>query len=124
MNKKIKLSALLMVLVICASFIALTSTAFAQNNESATEAVETTQVKDAEDSAKGAKGIASGIAIGLTGLGGALAMGMAISKAADGISRQPEADNKIRTTLMLGLVFIETVVIYALIVAILIIFVL
>nr|WP_276938987.1 ATP synthase F0 subunit C [Helcococcus sueciensis] len=124
MNKKIKLSALLMVLVICASFIALTSTAFAQNNESATEAVESTQVQDAEDSAKGAKGIASGIAIGLTGLGGALAMGMAISKAADGISRQPEADNKIRTTLMLGLVFIETVVIYALIVAILIIFVL
>lgn len=124
MNKKIKLSALLMVLVICASFIALTSTAFAQNNESTTEAVETTQVQDAEDSAKGAKGIASGIAIGLTGLGGALAMGMAISKAADGISRQPEADNKIRTTLMLGLVFIETVVIYALIVAILIIFVL
>lgn len=124
MNKKIKLSALLMVLVICASFIALTSTAFAQNNESTTEAVESTQVQDAEDSAKGAKGIASGIAIGLTGLGGALAMGMAISKAADGISRQPEADNKIRTTLMLGLVFIETVVIYALIVAILIIFVL
>ncbi|MGY3776942.1 ATP synthase F0 subunit C [Helcococcus sueciensis] len=124
MNKKIKLSALLMVLVVCASFIALTSTAFAQNNESATEAVESTQVQDAEDSAKGAKGIASGIAIGLTGLGGALAMGMAISKAADGISRQPEADNKIRTTLMLGLVFIETVVIYALIVAILIIFVL
>ena len=40
------------------------------------------------------------------------------------ISRQPEAEGKIRTTLMLGLVFVETAIIYALIVAILIIFVL
>ena len=51
-------------------------------------------------------------------------MGLAISKAVDGIARQPEADGKIRTSLMLGLVFIETAIIYALIVAILIIFVL
>ena len=43
---------------------------------------------------------------------------------ADGISRQPEAESKIRTTLMLGLVFIETAIIYALLVVILIIFVL
>ena len=40
------------------------------------------------------------------------------------IARQPEAEGKIRTTLMLGLVFVETAIIYALIVAILIIFVL
>jgi F-type H+-transporting ATPase subunit c len=50
-------------------------------------------------------------------------MGLAIAKSAEGISRQPEAEGKIRTTLMLGLVFIETAIIYALIVAILIIFV-
>lgn len=123
MNKKIRLSALLLVLVIFASFLTLTTTAFAQNDEQMTEtAVQATE--ETQDSATGAKGIASGIAIGLTGLGGALGMGMAIAKAADGISRQPEADGKIRTTLMLGLVFIETVVIYALIVAILVIFVL
>ena len=54
----------------------------------------------------------------------AVAMALAISKSADGIARQPEAEGKIRTTLMLGLVFIETAIIYALIVAILIIFVL
>ena len=41
-----------------------------------------------------------------------------------GIARQPEAESKIRTTLMLGLVFIETAIIYALLVVILIIFVL
>ena len=54
---------------------------------------------------------------------GAVAMGIAIAKSAEGISRQPEAEGSIRTSLMLGLVFIETAIIYALIVAILIIFV-
>jgi len=54
----------------------------------------------------------------------AIGMGIAIAKAAEGIARQPEADGKIRTALMLGLVFVETAIIYALIVAILIIFVL
>ena len=49
---------------------------------------------------------------------------MAIAKSGGGISRQPEAEGKIRTTLMLGLVFVETAIIYALVVAILIIFVL
>lgn len=67
--------------------------------------------------------IGAAIAIGLAALGGAIAMGMAIAKAMEGIARQPEADGKIRSVLMLGLVFIETVVIYALIVAILIMFV-
>ena len=65
-----------------------------------------------------------GIAIGLAAAGGAVAMGVAVSKSAEGIARQPEAEGKIRTTLMLGLVFIETAIIYALLVVILIIFVL
>ncbi len=80
----------------------------------------------AEEAAAAAPSLTSvgaAIAIGLGALGGAIAMGMAIAKAMDGIARQPEADGKIRSTLMLGLVFIETVVIYALIVAILIMFV-
>ena len=54
----------------------------------------------------------------------AIGMGIAIAKAVDGISRQPEAEGKIRTSLMLGLVFVETAIIYALIIAVLIIFVL
>lgn len=80
--------------------------------------------QQAADSAKGSKAIAAGIAIGLAALGGAIGMGISISKSAEGISRQPEAAGNIRTTLMLGLVFIETAIIYALVVAILIIFVL
>ena len=68
--------------------------------------------------------MAAGIAVGIAAAGGAVGMGLATAKSAEGISRQPEAEGKIRTTLMLGLVFIETAIIYALLVVILIIFVL
>ena len=51
-------------------------------------------------------------------------MGIAIAKSNESIARQPEAEGKIRTSMMLGLVFIETAIIYALVVAILVIFVL
>ena len=77
-----------------------------------------------EDNTLGLKAIASGIAIGIAAGGGAIGMGLATAKSAEGISRQPEAENKIRTMMMLGLVFIETAIIYALLVVILIIFVL
>ena len=95
---------------------AVTPTAFAAEN--------TTAAAVQADDATSSKAIAAAVVVGLASAAGAIAMGMAISKSADGISRQPEAEGKIRTMLMLGLVFIETVVIYALIVAILIIFVL
>ena len=51
-------------------------------------------------------------------------MGIAVAKSNESIARQPEMAGKINSTMMLGLVFIETAIIYALIVAILIIFVL
>lgn len=76
------------------------------------------------DNTDGFKAIGAGVALGLAALGGTIAMGVATAKASESISRQPEAEGKIRSTFMLGLVFIETVVIYALIIGILIIFVL
>ena len=76
------------------------------------------------DSTVGLKAIAAGIAVGIAAAGGAVAMGLATAKSAESIARQPEAEGKVRTTLMLGLVFIETAIIYALLVVILIIFVL
>ena len=79
--------------------------------------------QDAGGFSTAGKAVGAAIAIGLAALGGALGMGNAISRAADGVARQPEAQSQIQTMLMLGLVFIETVVIYALIVAILIVFV-
>ena len=77
-----------------------------------------------EEGSIGSKAIAAGIAVGLAAAGGAVAMGIATAKSTESIARQPEAEGKVRTTLMLGLVFIETAIIYALLVVILIIFVL
>ena len=78
----------------------------------------------AEADSTGWKAIAAGIAIGLAAAAGAIGMGIAIAKTNESIARQPEADRKLRSTFMLGLIFIETAIIYALVVAILIIFVL
>ena len=77
-----------------------------------------------EDNTLGLKAIAAGIAVGVAAAGGAVGMGMATAKSTESTARQPEAEGKVRTTLMLGLVFIETAIIYALLVVILIIFVL
>ena len=89
-----------------------------------TEEAAAVEAETADSGTTSGKASAAGIAIGLAAAGGAIGMGLAVAKAAEGISRQPEAEGKIRTTLMLGLVFIETAIIYALLVVILIIFVL
>lgn len=90
----------------------------------ADQTVATVQEVESENSLLGDKAIACGIAISFAAGLGALGMGIATGKSAEGISRQPEAENKIRTTFMLGIVFMETAIIYALLVVILIIFVL
>ena len=108
-----KAFALLLCLVLALTAL-LTVTAFA----------DTAPADGTADSGVSAKAIASGVAIGVAAAGGAIGMGMAIAKSAEGIARQPEAEGKIRTTMMLGLVFLETAIIYALLVVILIIFVL
>ncbi len=113
-------------LVLCAGFILKASPVYAAGSEG-TPQVETQNQETktiVESDGTTGKAIAAGIAIGCAALSGAIAMGWSISKSNDSIARQPEAADNIRTLLMLGLVFIETVVIYALIVAILIVFVL
>lgn len=70
------------------------------------------------------KAIGAGVAVGLAALGGGIGMGLAVGRCGEGVARQPEMSGKIQTIMMLGLVFIETVVIYALIISILVIFVL
>lgn len=116
--KKISVMLMMVLLVVAMALPAFAST-------TTTAAPEQTQVQEEqEDSADGLKAIAAGMAIGLAAAGGAIAMGIVGGKAAEGISRQPDMESKIRTTLMLDLVFIETAIIYALLVVILIIFVL
>ncbi len=70
---------------------------------------------------KGIYALSAALAIGIAAAAGAIAMGMAISKAMDAIARQPEAESKIKSNLILGIVFIETAIIYALVIAILIV---
>ncbi|MBQ4187388.1 MAG: ATP synthase F0 subunit C [Firmicutes bacterium] len=80
--------------------------------------------ESAEAKVTSTKAISAGVAIAVVAAVGALSMALSISKSAEAIARQPEAAGQVRTSLMLGLVFIETAIIYALIVAILIVFVL
>ena len=89
----------------------------------ASQAVEAAQA-EAEGVPTSSKAFARAGAVGIPAAGGAIAMGIVGAKASESIARQPEADGKIRTSMMLNLVFIETAIIYALLVAILIIFVL
>lgn len=59
----------------------------------------------------------AGLAIGLAALGGAIGQGKAASAALDGIARNPGAADKVFTPFILGLALIESLVIYALIIA-------
>ncbi len=104
--------------------LSLAAPAFADEPAQAGPAAAVDAVEDqGEGMTTGMKAIAVALAIGPAG-GVGIGMGLATAKSAEGISRQPEAEGKIRTMMMLGLVFIETAIIYALLVVILIIFVL
>lgn len=128
--KTLKRIAIVLGMVIVIMGMIATIGAFAASGETgntvvtAQEAGEGVIANAAADNTTGYKAIASAIAIGLASCGGAIGMGIFGAKTSEGISRQPEADGKIRTSFMLGLVFIETAIIYSLLVVILIIFVL
>ncbi len=119
--KKLKRLAIVLGLVAAAMMMVLTVGVFADTGDAAA-AGDAAAVAAATTT--GFKAIAAAIAIGLAACGGAIGMGVFGAKTSEGISRQPEAGGQIRTSFMLGLVFIETVVIYALLTVILIIFVL
>lgn len=96
----------------------------APEGDAGTQETAQTQSVQEEDDSLGLKAVAMGLAVGLAAGGGGIGMGIVSGKTVEGISRQPEVEGKLRTTLMLGLVFIETAIIYALLVVILILFVL
>jgi F-type H+-transporting ATPase subunit c len=62
-------------------------------------------------------GLAAGLGIGLAAFGGALGQGRAVASALDGIARNPSASGKIQTPMIIGLALIESLVIYALVIA-------
>lgn len=61
--------------------------------------------------------LAAAIAIGVAAFGAAIGNGLVISKAIESMSRQPEMENKIRATMLLGIGLIEAIPIMAAVIA-------
>jgi F-type H+-transporting ATPase subunit c len=66
--------------------------------------------------------ICAALAVSIGSIGPALAEGRAVASAMDAIARQPEAAGTISRTLFVGLAMIETMAIYCLVVALLLLF--
>ena len=66
--------------------------------------------------------VVAGFSIAIATIGTGIGQGMAVNGAMQGISRQPEAAGTIGTNLIIGLAFIESLAIYALVVALLLLF--
>jgi len=62
-------------------------------------------------------GMGAGIGLGLAALGGGIGQGKTAAAALEGISRNPAASDKIFTPMIIGLALIESLVLYALLIA-------
>jgi len=65
--------------------------------------------------------LAAGLGIGIAALGGGIGQGRATAAALDGIARNPGAAGAVRGSMILGLALIESLVIYALIISLLLV---
>lgn len=61
--------------------------------------------------------LACGLAMGIAAFGAAIGQGIGLSKACEGAARNPGAAGKIQLLLIIGLAMIESLAIYALLVA-------
>ena len=66
--------------------------------------------------------LAAALAVGLGAIGPGIGQGTAAGQAVEGIARQPEAEGKMRATLLLSLAFMEALTIYGLVVALVLLF--
>ena len=66
--------------------------------------------------------ITAGFALAIAAAGAALGQGKAVASAAEAIARNPGAAGEIRGSLILGLVLIESLVIYVLLISLIIFF--
>jgi F-type H+-transporting ATPase subunit c len=67
--------------------------------------------------------LAAGLAIGLGAIGPGIGVGLLVMGALQAMGRNPEAAGEIRTNMILGIVFAEAIAIYALVIALLLLFV-
>jgi len=82
------------------------ATAFAQEHAAAAVA-----------EGRGLIGLAAAIAMGIAALGGTMAQGKAVTSALDSIGRNPGAAGKLFLPMILGLAFIESLVVVSFVVA-------
>ena len=68
------------------------------------------------------KALGAGLCMGIGAIGPAIGEGNAVGHALDGMARQPEATNDLRTNMILGFAITETTGIYSLLIAFLILF--
>jgi len=66
--------------------------------------------------------VGAGLAVGLAAIGPGVGQGSAAAQAVEGIARQPEAEGKIRGTLLLSFAFMESLTIYGLVISLLLLF--
>ena len=72
--------------------------------------------------AEAAKLLGAGLAIGLGAVGPGIGIGLIANGALNAMGRNPEVSNELRTNMILGIVFAESVAIYALVIALILIF--
>ena len=70
--------------------------------------------------ADAAKLIGTALAIGIGALGPGIGIGIIGGKALEALGRNPEAESKIRTSMILAIAFAEAVAIYALVISLII----
>lgn len=66
--------------------------------------------------------LAAGLAVGIAAFGCGIGMGTGIGGATSGIARNPEASGKITVAMIIGLALIESLTIYGLVVALILLF--
>ncbi|RJR42475.1 MAG: ATP synthase F0 subunit C [Deltaproteobacteria bacterium] len=66
--------------------------------------------------------LAAGFGMGIAAFGTGIAQGLGLKSAVEGIARNPEASGKITVTMLIGLAMIESLAIYALVVALIILY--
>ena len=72
---------------------------------------------------KAACAIGAGLCMGIGAIGPAIGEGNAVGKALDGMARQPEMANTLRTNMILGCAITESTGIYSLVVALVLLFI-
>ncbi len=108
MFKKLSLSTLMSAFMICA----VSTVAYAAGDEIALAGLKYFTVSV----------FTAGFAIAFAAFGGSIGQGWSIKNAVEGIARNPESSGKVTVTLLIGLAMVESLVIYTLVIALILIY--